>query len=184
MLRERTTGAIRVLTQWLLQVPGSPSSSGCVTTANSDHCRTELRESKPNSWSPNNSVNRLKVRLAVKVPGNGGVAIGQILHNLTPNKPVAELYYKPNGDIEIGVAQTTAGGNQIRQPVGHIDVGKIFTFELRYENGALSIALNGGSFKNLNTYNLNAPPCYFKTGNYNQGDAPTEVAFHGIDITH
>jgi hypothetical protein len=124
------------------------------------------------------------VRLAVKVPGNGGIAIGQILHNLQPNKPVAELYYEPNGDIEIGVAQTTAGGNQIRQPVGHVAVGQIFTFELRYERNALSIALNGGSFQNLDTYNLNAPPCYFKTGNYNQGDAPTEVAFHDISVSH
>jgi hypothetical protein len=27
-----------------MKVPGSPATSGCVTTPNSEHCRTELRE--------------------------------------------------------------------------------------------------------------------------------------------
>lgn len=34
----------------VMMVPGSSSSSGCVTTPNSLHCRTELREISPSSW--------------------------------------------------------------------------------------------------------------------------------------
>src|SRR6266536_5801934 len=52
----------------VMKVPGSPSSSGCVTTPNSLHCRTELREVNPSSWDPNASTNRLSVTRAVTEP--------------------------------------------------------------------------------------------------------------------
>jgi hypothetical protein len=64
----------------VMTVPGSPSSSGCVTTPNSQHCRTELREISPSSWSPLQGLNRLKVDLTVTQPDNSqrGTVIGQI----------------------------------------------------------------------------------------------------------
>jgi hypothetical protein len=50
----------------ITKVPGSSSSSGCFTTENSKHCRTELRESNSSSWDPKGSINRLNVQLAVQ----------------------------------------------------------------------------------------------------------------------
>ena len=49
----------------VMKVPGDPSDSGCVTTPNSLHCRTELREvnpstGSPTSWDPNAATNRMK----------------------------------------------------------------------------------------------------------------------------
>ncbi|KAL1844628.1 hypothetical protein VTK73DRAFT_2146 [Phialemonium thermophilum] len=54
----------------VMTVPGSPSSSGCVTTPNSQHCRTKLREISPGSWNPNNLPNRMRVTLATRSGGN------------------------------------------------------------------------------------------------------------------
>ncbi len=45
----------------VMKVPGSPASSGCVTTPNALHCRTELRETNPSSWDPNGPVNRMRI---------------------------------------------------------------------------------------------------------------------------
>jgi hypothetical protein len=61
--------------------PGDPATSGCVTTPNSTHCRTELREVNPSdgsaaSWTPT-GTNKLDATLAVIAAG-GNVAIGQI----------------------------------------------------------------------------------------------------------
>ena len=47
-----------------MKVPGGPST-GCVTTPNSLHCRTELREIKPDSWDPKAATNQLNVTLTV-----------------------------------------------------------------------------------------------------------------------
>ena len=49
----------------VMKVPGSPSSTGCVTTKNSLHCRTELREIKPDSWDPKAATNQLNATLTV-----------------------------------------------------------------------------------------------------------------------
>lgn len=61
----------------VMKVPGSPSSSGCVTTTNSLHCRTELREL--GSWDPQDT-NKLTVSLAVIQADDSehGTVIGQI----------------------------------------------------------------------------------------------------------
>jgi hypothetical protein len=62
----------------VMNVPGSVASSGCVTTPNSQHCRTELHEK--GSWDPNDENNRLIVTLSVPLPDNSshGTVIGQI----------------------------------------------------------------------------------------------------------
>ena len=171
----------------VMKVPGSPSSSGCVTTTNSLHCRTELREANPASWSPNSATNRLSVTLAVPLPddSNYGTVIGQVhIDDSVSTKPVCELYYNSSGVLTMGVEQTRAGGDSIFTEIGTVPVGQTFSYEIQYENGVLSVSINGGVAKVLSTYSLDAPASYFKAGNYNQGNSPSDVHFFAISVAH
>ena len=171
----------------VMKVPGSPSSSGCVTTTNSLHCRTELRESNPSSWSPSDATNRLQATLAVTQADDSGygTVVGQIhIDDSVSSKPVCELYYNSNGDITIGVEQTRSGGDSVYTKVGNVAVGTTFSYEIRYESGSLGVAINGGDLQTLDTYSLDSPPSYFKAGNYNQGDTPSDVHFFAITVSH
>ncbi|KAJ7574924.1 polysaccharide lyase family 7 protein [Mycena floridula] len=170
----------------VMKVPGSPASAGCVTTPNSLHCRTELREENPSSWSPSAALNRLIVSLAVTVPDDSshGTVIGQIhIDDSVSTKPVCELYYNSNGDISIGVEQTRAGGNEVFTALGNVPIGTQFTYELEYSSGLLKVAING-VFKTLDTFELDEPTSYFKVGNYNQGSSPSDVHFFSISVQH
>jgi hypothetical protein len=176
----------------VMKVPGSPSSSGCVTTANSLHCRTELREANPSngaaaSWSPSAATNRLSVTLAVPEPDDSGhgTVIGQIhIDDSVSTKPVCELYYNTDGDVVMGVEQTRSGGDSIFTTIGNVGVGQTFSYEIQYESDALGVSLNGGAMKSLDTYQLDSPASYFKVGNYNQGDSPSDVHFFSIVVEH
>jgi hypothetical protein len=171
----------------VMKVPGSPSSSGCVTTPNSKHCRTELREANPSSWDPNAATNRLSATLAVVEPDNSshGTVIGQVhIEDSVSSKPVCELYYSSAGVITMGVEQTRGGGNEVYTTIGKVPVGTTFTYEIQYEKNVLSVSINGGAAKTLSTYSLDAPPSYFKAGNYNQGSKPSTVHFFAITTTH
>jgi hypothetical protein len=166
----------------VMKVPGGPSSGKCVTTPNSQHCRTELRESSPSSWDPKAKTNRLVGD--VKVTQNTGeICIGQIhIDDSISTKPVAELYYNSGGSLAVGV-NTCRTCSQKRTSIGSIAVGQRFTYEIRYEGNVLSVGING-KFKTLSTYDLNAPKSYFKAGNYNQGESATTVQFYKIQTSH
>ncbi|KIK56589.1 polysaccharide lyase family 7 protein [Collybiopsis luxurians FD-317 M1] len=167
-------------------VPGSPASSGCVTTANSDHCRTELHEESPSSWDPNATLNRLQVTLAVAVADNSehGTVIGQI-HIVTSvsNKPVCLLYCDQSGNIAIGVEQTLSGDDTVTTQLGNIPLGTMFSYELDYSLNVLQVGING-NFTTLSTFSLDGPASYFKVGNYNLGSTPSEVHFFNITLEH
>merc|ERR1712137_957673 len=170
----------------VMKVCGSPSSCGCVTTTNSQHCRTELRETSPSSWSPWDSTNRLKVSLIVEQPDNSkyGTVIGQIhIDDSVSSKPVCELYYSQQGDLTMGVEQTRSGGDSIFTPISHIPVGTQFTYEIRYETNVLQVGING-NFTTLSTYQLDAPLSYFKAGNYNQGSSASDIHVFAISVQH
>lgn len=170
-----------------MKVPGSPASSGCVTTPNSEHCRTELREINPPNWDPNASTNRLSVSLVVPVPDNSqyGTVIGQVhIDDSISSKPVCELYYSSSGTISMGVEQTRSGGDEKIIEVGSVPVNTPFSYSIAYESNVLSVSINGGSAQVLSTYSLDAPTSYFKVGNYNQGDDPSDVHFFSIDVEH
>jgi hypothetical protein len=169
----------------VMKVPGSPASAGCVTTPNSEHCRTELAETT--SWSPNDATNRLSVTLAVETPDNSefGTVIGQVhIDSSVSTKPVCELYYNTAGVLNMGVEQTRSGGDEVFTTVGTIAVGTTFSYEIVYESNVLSVSINGGDAQTLSTYSLDAPLSYFKAGNYNQGSDPSDVHFFAISITH
>ncbi|KAK1245591.1 hypothetical protein MKX08_005220 [Trichoderma sp. CBMAI-0020] len=171
----------------VMKVPGAPSNTGCVTTPNSKHCRTELRESNPSSWDPNASNNKLTVTLAVEQPDNSGygTVVGQIhIADNVSTKPVCELYYNTNGDLTMGVEQTRSGGNEVMTKVGNVPVGQQFTYTISYSSNVLSVSINGGAAKTLSTYSLGAPSSYFKVGNYNQGSSASDVHFFSINVSH
>ncbi|KAJ5459512.1 uncharacterized protein N7458_001064 [Penicillium daleae] len=171
----------------VLKVPGAPSSSGCVTTPNTKFCRTELREQSPSSWDPRAAKNRLSATVSVPKPDNSnhGTVVGQIHMDASVSSfPVAKLYYKSNGDISIGVHKSQSGGTEYYTSIGNIPVGKTFSYEIRYENSTLSLSINGGALKEVSLGNLNSPSSYFKAGNYNQGDTPSEVHFFDISVQH
>lgn len=171
----------------VMKVPGSPSSSGCVTTPNSQHCRTELREISPSSWDPNAATNRLSATLKVTQADDSshGTVIGQIhIDDSVSSKPVCELFYNSNGDISIGVEQTRSGGNEVVTYVDNVPVDTTFSYEIQYESNVLSVSINGGAAKTFSTYSLDAPESYFKVGNYNQGDSPSDVHFFAISTQH
>lgn len=168
----------------VMKVPGSPSTSDCVTTENSDHCRTELREDSPSKWSPSDSTNRLFGDLVVTQIDNDRVVVGQIhIDGAISSKPVCELYYSSAGELKMGVNKCTTC-SQASFSVGNVPVGQRFTYEIRYESDVLSVSINGQEFQKLDTFDLNSPDSYFKAGNYNQGDGATEVHFYTIRVSH
>lgn len=171
----------------VMKVCGSSDSCGCVTTKNSKHCRTELREKSPNSWSPKSGVNRLKAQLKVIKADNSkhGTVVGQIhVDDSVSKKPVCELFVNKNGEVTMGVEQIPDESSLEYTKVGEITIGKKFGYEIRYEKGKLSVSIDGGAFKTLSTGGLKSPLSYFKAGNYNQGDSPSEVHFYNLDIQH
>jgi|SRR5690242_17508450 len=164
-----------------------PSRSVCVTTPNSKHCRTELREASPSSWNPKNEINRLKAKLSVPKPDNSkyGTVVGQVkVDDSLSKKPVAELFYNRAGTLTIGVSQIPDVSSLKMTEVGHVDVGDTFEYELSYEGGKLSVQIDGGEKKKMSTGQLNSPKSYFKVGNYNQGSEPSEVVFYDIEVVH
>ncbi|EHL00171.1 hypothetical protein M7I_3940 [Glarea lozoyensis 74030] len=148
-----------------MKVIGSPASTGCVTTKNSKHCRTELREIKPSSWDPNAKTNRLNATIQVTKAddSNYGTVIGQIhIDDSISTKPVCELYYNKAGVITMGVEKTRAGGSSIYTQVGNVPVGTKFDYAIIYEKNVLGVTINGGKLKTLSTNELDAPKSYFK----------------------
>lgn len=160
-----------------------PAINDCVTTTNSKHCRSELREN--GSWDPHSSANRLFAEVQV-TKNEGEVCVGQIhVDDSVSHKPVAELYLNSKGELNLGV-QLCPGNDctQQRAPVGKVGANSRFTYEIRYENNKLSVNINNQGAKDFDTHKLNGPKSYFKAGNYNQGDNPSEVHFYQLRVSH
>jgi hypothetical protein len=172
-------------------VPGGANQTGCVTTPNTEFCRTELREVDPKtgditSWDPNTYPNRLTATvLATEVDnGNHGTIIGQVhVDGNVSQYPVAKLYYKSTGDINLGVEESTTTGGTVFHLVGNVPLRTRFTYEIRYEHNELSVGINGGPQQYFNN-TLGAPLSYFKAGNYNQGTTASTIHFYSVDVKH
>ncbi|KAK3394965.1 alginate lyase 2 [Podospora didyma] len=113
----------------VMKVPGTPANSGCVTTPNSLHCRTELHETS--SWQPTSAVNSMTADLVV-VNAGGSTCIGQIhIDESLSTKPALQIYYNSNGAITVGVERQRSGGGQVITPVGKVSPGVRFSYEVR-----------------------------------------------------
>jgi hypothetical protein len=171
----------------ITKVPGSSASSGCFTTPNSKHCRTELRESSPRSWDPKSSTNSLNVQVAVTKPDDGkyGTVVGQVkIDDDVSKKPLAELFYAQDGTIRIGVSQIPDEPSLKMTEVGHVAVGQKFAYTLKFDKCKLIVKIGSGAEQVMGTGKVGCPKSYFKVGNYNQGDSPSEVRFYKIDVHH
>ncbi len=169
-----------------------------ITTAHSEFPRSELREVNGDGSLANwriSGTNILRASLAVtQVPDR--VCIGQI-HLGTPTevsgapstKPLLELYFLRDGDIELGIQESPKGG-QTLHAIGSVHVGSIFTYVIELTgDGTITLAINGA------TSTFAMPPsfvgygAYFKAGNYDQivgGDANigATVKFYALQIEH
>lgn len=174
----------------VLRAPGNPVLTGCATTSGSQHCRTELREVQSGSgsnaaWDPASGTNRLSVSMVVVEADDGthGTAIGQVFAS-EASKPLAEMYYRRDGRIVVGVKPNAQDG-QIIFEVGNVPIGTAFDYEMEYSHGVLSVTIDGNKTE-LDTFEWESPLCYFKAGNYNQAktEANSEVHITAIEVLH
>ncbi len=154
----------------------------CVTTANSKHCRSELREVNPSVFS-SRGTNTLSATLTV-TQAAGAPVVGQI--HLDPAKsvrPLIELFYTSGGDLVAGVEQCTAGGCETRTTVGHVNPGTRFSYVISYTHNRLTVSINGGPAHSLSTPLLGLGG-YFKAGDYGQSPKAARVAFYSLKVVH
>jgi hypothetical protein len=167
-----------------------------ITTDHSEFPRSELREvnadGSPANW-PIAGTNILRASLAVtRVPDR--VCIGQI-HLGAPldvgvvpsTKPLLELYYSHDGNIDLGIERSPRGG-QTLHAITSTPLGSIFTYVIELTpDGTITLTLNGA------TSTFTIPPsfagygAYFKAGNYDQSvgtDATVgaTVKFYALQI--
>lgn len=168
-----------------LVMKAPPTSTPCAKTSGSEHCRTELREADPSSWSPS-GTNTMTVKLKVAQADDGdyGTVIGQVF-SASFSKPIIELYYSEEGVVTVGLETTTSGGHENFTKIGTIPENTVFTYELNYSNDELTVSLNGGEANHFSVTQLGTPDAYFKVGDYNQGkNVASEVDIISIDVVH
>ncbi|WP_329173070.1 polysaccharide lyase family 7 protein [Streptomyces sp. NBC_01477] len=164
-----------------------------VTTPNSNYARSELREMNRSGsaadWSLSGSHKMSATLRVVSVTSN--VCVGQIHLGSggSSTKPLIELYYHSNGDIVAGVENSPAGG-QTTHTVGHVAIGKTWTYTIAVSAGAsIDVTVNGSVTHYPIASGFKAYKQYFKAGSYNQSssDSTTKgarVAFYGLTVAH
>ncbi len=160
--------------------------TNCVTTPNSTHCRTELREVNTDGsnavWSAS-GTNTLSATLTV-TNAAGAPVIGQVHDDPAKSvRPLIELFYTTSGDISAGVEQCLAGGCETRTTVGHVNPGTKFSYVIDYSHNQLNVSINGGPPHSLSSPILGVGG-YFKAGDYGQSPANASVSFYALKVTH
>jgi hypothetical protein len=158
----------------------------CVTTANSSHCRSELREVNTDGtdavWS-SSGTNTLSATLTV-TQAAGAPVVGQVhLDPAVSVRPLIELFYTTSGDLVAGVEQCTAGGCENRTTLAHISPGTQFSYLLSYSQNKLTVSVNGGTPVNLTSPILGIGG-YFKAGDYGQSPTNASVQFYKLKVVH
>ncbi len=164
-----------------------------VTTPNSNYSRSELREmtssgAAANWFSP--GTHKLSATLKVtQVPNH--VCVGQIhLGSGGSTKPLLELFYYSNGNIEMAIEQTPAGGNEIQYLAGNVPVGTKWSYTIGLSGSTISLVINSGATQTWTASStFNGYGMYFKAGDYDQstGSSSTvgaRVAFYALKIAH
>jgi len=162
----------------------------CVTTANSTHCRSELREVNPDGtdavWS-SSSTNTMSATVAVTQDA-GAPVIGQI--HLDPAfsvKPLIELYYNYHGggNIVAGVEIDPVNGGQNTTTLApDFPLGTKFTYEISYTHDVLTVTLNGTPHQLSVPSGVAGHGGYFKAGDYGQIATGASVSFYSLKVVH
>jgi uncharacterized membrane protein len=162
----------------------------CVTTQNSTHCRSELREVNPDGtdavW-PSSTTNTMSATVAVTQDA-GAPVIGQI--HLDPAfsvKPLIELYYNYHGggNIVAGVEIDPVNGGQNTTTLApDFPLGTKFTYEISYTHDVLTVTLNGTAHVLSVPSGVAGHGGYFKAGDYGQIATGASVSIYSLKVTH
>jgi Alginate lyase len=164
-----------------------------VTTPNSNFARSELREMNHDgsaaNWSLSGSHKLSATLRVVSVTSN--VCVGQIHLGTggSSTKPLVELYYHSNGDIALGTENSPSGG-QTLHTVGHVSIGKTWTYTIGVSGGnTVDLTVNGSTTHYAIPSSFNPYKQYFKAGSYNQSSSNSttngaQVAFYGLTVSH
>ncbi|AYN44026.1 polysaccharide lyase family 7 protein [Streptomyces dangxiongensis] len=164
-----------------------------VTTPNSHYARSELREMNRDgsaaNWSLSGSHRMSATLRVVSVTSN--VCVGQIHLGTggSSTKPLVELYQHADGDIVLGTEGSPSGG-QTPHTVGHVAIGKTWTYTIAVSGGStVDLTVNGSTTHYAVPSSFKPYKQYFKAGSYNQSssDSTTKgarVAFYGLTVSH
>jgi hypothetical protein len=165
-----------------------------VTTPNSSYSRSELREMTSSgaaaNWFSSGTTNTLSASLKViQVPNH--VCVGQIhLGSGGSTKPLLELFYYANGNIEMAIEQTPAGGNEIQYLAGNVPLGTKWSYTIGLSGSKISLVINSGATQTWTASStFNGYGMYFKAGDYDQssGSSSTvgaKVEFYTLTVSH
>ena len=117
-----------------------------VTTSNSEHPRSELREMQsdgttPANWDPFDAkTHTMKTTLKVTDARHrlciGQIHIGTVLRgtHAASTKPLMELYYETNGGLTVGLNGSPTAG-QTETSIGTVAVGTKFSYQITINSG-------------------------------------------------
>ena len=164
-----------------------------VTTPNSNFPRSELREMNadgtPAAWLAPGTHTLSATLKATQIPDH--VAVGQIHlgQNSGSTKPLLELFYFKNGNVDMAIEQTPAGGNEVHHVVGNVVLGKQFSYVIGLTATTISLKLNGTTHTWPLPSSFNGFTMYFKAGDYDQSSGSsstvgTKVQFYALTFKH
>ncbi|MEV4280432.1 polysaccharide lyase family 7 protein [Actinoplanes xinjiangensis] len=164
-----------------------------VTTPNSKYARSELREMNPNGSAANWTLagnHTLSAQLRI-VSVTKNVAVGQVKLGTggTSTKPLAELYYRPNGDIFFGTQNSPDASGQTLHKVGTVALGVKWTYVINVNGNRINLTVNGTKTSYTIPSAFNPYRQYFKAGSYNQSSSESttngaKVKFYSLTVKH
>lgn len=166
-----------------------------VTTPNSNFPRSELREMTASGaaadWAiPGTHILSATLKVT-QVPSH--VAVGQIhLGSGGSTKPLLELFYYSNGNIEMAIEQTPAGGNEVEHLAGNVPLGTKWSYVISLSGGnQIGLVINGGTKKTwtMSSSFTSQYHMYFKAGDYDQSSGSSStvgarVQFYALNFSH
>ncbi len=165
------------------------------TTPNSNYPRSELREVTPGGQIANWAVTGTHTLSATlqsdMIPDH--VCVGQIHCGTgTPStsKPLLELFYFANGDIQMGIEASPAGMETLH-PVTNVPLGTQWSYVISLTGGnTIGLVVNGGT---MHTWTMpssfDQEGMYFKAGDYDQSNGSNasvgaKVQFYALKVLH
>ncbi len=164
-----------------------------VTTPNSNYARSELREMNANGsaadWALAGSH---KLSANLRIPAvTRNVTVGQIHLGTggSSTKPLLELYYKPSGDISVGIENSPAGGQTLHS-ITNVPLGTRWSYTVAVSGGnTIKLTVNGATTSYPIPSSFNPYHMYFKAGSYNQSSSDStangaKVKFYSLTVAH
>jgi hypothetical protein len=110
----------------------------------------------------------------------GTVVVGQIHLGTggTPSstKPLLELFYHTSGEVQVGIEQTPAGGNEIDTTITTVPVGTKFSYTIKLSGNTITITVAGVTKTFTMSSTFDSEDFYFKAGAYLQTTGPSSTA--------